>query len=283
MNGIISLNTLFPDLDWQDVKIHVAQKSGKTRPIDVFTHSFDEWQNRWNGNFHSNHCWNRPLIFSIIELPMERDRWLFGGIFNVISHKKGKKNGKDGEVYKVGLHSMGSEFIGRLKVGWTKDARSKGRKPESILADMVVAEVMPEPYVGEDFPGYAYINHDYQTLENLWSDAKQDWLSALIHCQGVYLISDIKTGMRYVGSASGEEGIWSRWATYFKTGGHANNKLLKNLLNKRGNGVDYARANFQFSLLEQASSRDSEQYIIQREVFWKNALLSRGEFGLNDN
>ena len=64
-----SIEILFPSFDWGDAKIHVAQKAGDTRPIDVFTRSFDEWQNKWNGEYHSNHCWNRKYIFSMIELP----------------------------------------------------------------------------------------------------------------------------------------------------------------------------------------------------------------------
>jgi len=87
-NTLIPLTILFPDLNWDDIKIHVAQKSPNNRPIDVFTRSFEEWQNEWNGSFHSNHCWNRQYIFSIIELPTQPDCWLFGGIFKVISHKK---------------------------------------------------------------------------------------------------------------------------------------------------------------------------------------------------
>ncbi len=164
-----------------------------------------------------------------------------------------------------------------------KNARAKGRKPESMLATMSVAEILPESYIGEEFPGYANINHSYTTLEKLWQDSKPDWMAALIHCQGVYLITDTNTGLRYVGSAYGEEGIWSRWGNYFRTGGHGNNKLLKKLLALENNGVDYARKYFQISLLEQASSRDSEQYVIKRESYWKDVLLSRSKFGLNDN
>ena len=68
---------------------------------------------------------------------------------------------------------------------------------------------------------------------------------------------------------------------YFKTGGHGNNKLLKALVNE--NSIEYVRENFQVSLLEHASSRDSEQHIIQREAYWKEVLLTRGKFGLNEN
>jgi len=283
-NQAIPIKPLFTEINWDDVKIHVAQQAGKIRPIDVFTRSFDEWQNRWNGDFHSNHCWNRKYIFSIIELPNETNHWLFGGLFRVFSHEPGKDHsGKNGIIYKVELNQQGKPFIGRLIIQWIKDARAKGRKPNSMLSNMSVAKILPESYIGDDFPGYANINHSYAILEKLWQDSKPDWVNALMHCKGVYLITDINIGLRYVGSAYGEEGIWSRWGNYFRTGGHGNNKLLKKLLTGENKGVSYARKNFLISLLEQASSRDSEQYIIKRESYWKDVLLTRSKFGLNDN
>jgi len=280
----IQIDPLFPDLDWKDVKIHVAQKSGQRHPIDAFAQNFSKWQNSWNGDHHSNHCWNRKYIFSIIEVPKKTNQWLFGGIFQVLSHTSApnSRGSKNGTIYKVDLEPQGEALIGRLIIRWKKDARAKGRKPESMLSNMSVHEILPEPYIGEDFPGYPNINHNYARLEKLWQESKPDWLTALLHCQGVYLITDIETGLRYVGSAYGEEGIWSRWNSYFQTGGHGNNKQLKLLLAQEDKGVNYARKNFQISLLEQASSRDSEQYIIQRESYWKEVLLTR-KFGLNDN
>ena len=285
MNGqVISVSILFPEVLWDTVKIHVAQKAGELRPIDIFTRDFNEWQNVWNGSYHSNNCWNRDYIFSMIELPNEPNHWLFGGIFRVISYKPAKNSkGKKCIFYKVGLDTQGESLIGRLVIHWVKDARAKGRKPDAMLPNMSVAEILPELYAGEDFSGYSNIDHSYEVLEKLWQDSKPDWLAALIHCQGVYLITDTKTGLRYVGSAYGEDGIWSRWGGYFKTGGHGNNKLLKKLLKSKPNGTDYARKNFKFSLLEQASSRDSEQYVIMREAYWKKVLMTRGKYGLNNN
>jgi hypothetical protein len=280
----IPVDILFPSLDWEEVKIHVAQRAGDIRPIDVFTRSFSEWQNDWNGAFHSNHCWNRKYIFSIIELPAQPGSWLFGGVFEVLSFRPGRsKGGKEGMIYKVDLADYGNSLIGRLVITWYKDARAKGRKSENLIDELKVAEILPERYAGEDFPGYAYIDHSYAVLEKLWKDSKPDWVSALSHCQGIYLITDVKTGMRYVGSAYGDEGIWARWNCYFNTGGHGNNKLLKQLLMSKVNSVEYARRNFKFCVLEQASSRDSEQYIIQRESYWKDVLMTRTKFGLNEN
>jgi hypothetical protein len=112
----IQINPLFPALNWDDVKIHVAQKAGQSHPIDVFAQSFDEWQNDWNGDYHSNHCWNRKYIFSIIEMPKKMNQWLFGGIFKVISHESAQINNgsKNGTTYKVELSSQGNPLIGRL-------------------------------------------------------------------------------------------------------------------------------------------------------------------------
>lgn len=285
----IPVESFFPDLPWEDFKIHVAQRSGSVRPIDVFTQDWKHWEHGWNGAWHTNNCWSRDYIFSMIELPKEQDRWIFGGVFKVLSRKKGKRKaggpnkGRDGMIYEVCLCEDGEALIGRLVIHWIKDARSKGRKPEAILDDMTVAELLPEPYIGEDFPGHANINHSYSALDRLWKESKPDWRAALENCHGVYLITDTNTGLRYVGSAYGDEGIWSRWGKYFKSGGHGGNKLLKKLLKPKSKGIEYARANFQFSLLEQASSRDSEQQVIEREGFWKGVLMTRGEFGLNDN
>lgn len=281
-NTQIPASLLFPDMDWESTKIHVAQKAGENHPIDVFVKDFKFWQNDWNGSHHSNHCWNRDLIFSIIEMPNKLNCWLFGGIFKVVSHKPEKNpDGKDCIFYEVELYKSGLALIGRLVINWEKDARAKGRKPESMLKNMSVSEILPDIYSGEDFPGHSNIDHSYETLKNLWQEMKPDWHSALAHCKGVYLITDSYTGLRYVGSAYGEEGIWSRWKTYFQTGGHGNNKLLKKHL--KALPESYAEKHLKFSLLEQASSRDSEQYIIQRESYWKKVLMTQGKYGLNDN
>ena len=109
----IEINSLFPNFDWKDAKIHVAQKAGQTHSIDIFTQSFSKWQNDWNGDHHSNHCWNRKYIFSIIELPNKIHQWLFGGIFQVISYEPAKNisDHQKGMIYKVDLKPHGKALI----------------------------------------------------------------------------------------------------------------------------------------------------------------------------
>jgi len=280
----IPLTLLFQDLEWDRFKIHVAQANYKgVRPLDVFIRSFDEWQNDWNGRYQRKNYWNREFIFSIIEMPHKPDKWLFGGIFKVISNRASPTEDSPARrLYEVEFNPTGESLIGRLIVGWKKDSRPMGRSPEhpSMLPKMTVSEILPEAYAGEDCPGYANINHPFPVIEKVWRENKPDWKAALENSRGVYLITDTKTGLRYVGSAYGDTGLWARWGAYFKTHGHGNNKLLKELIRK--NGKDYARAHFTISLLEHASSRDSEQQTIEREEFWKRTLMTVGPFGLND-
>lgn len=47
----------------------------------------------------------------------------------------------------------------------------------------------------------------------------------------------------------------------------------------KGKGKDYARQNFRFSLLEYRPMKTDDSDIVARENYWKEALLSRGEFG----
>ena len=128
--------------------------------------------------------------------------------------------------------------------------------------------------------GYDDIDLSFQELESLVRNARPDWMSALESIKGIYLISDIKTGKRYVGSAYGDQGIWSRWCAYVDSG-HGGNVELRALV------IDptlaYRRTNFRLALLEHRPSRTEDKIILDRESFWKRILLTRGEEGLNRN
>jgi len=173
----IPIDPLFPKVNWEECKIHVAQTYAHTaRPIDAFTRSFDEWQNGWNGGFQSLNYWNRQYIFSIIDIPHKENCWLFGGIFKVIDCKPGHRadNNKAGVIYKVEFDQRGKSLIGRLIIKWEKDGRIMGRNPESMLHNMFIAEILPKSYAGVDFPGYAHVNHSYASLETLWKENKPE-------------------------------------------------------------------------------------------------------------
>lgn len=104
--------------------------------------------------------------------------------------------------------------------------------------------------------------------------------AALENVKGVYLIADKSNGKKYVGSAYGDAGVWARWSCYIGTG-HGWNDELTTLIAREG--LDYARRNFRISLLEYRPAKTDDKAILEREAYWKEALLSRGQFGYNKN
>ena len=95
-----------------------------------------------------------------------------------------------------------------------------------------VVQILPKGFIG-DFPGLLAFTLDFHGLRTLVAnpEANFQWHRALSSVNGVYLILDNLTGLQYIGSASGQEGIWQRWSEYAQnqTGG---NKELKALIKK---------------------------------------------------
>jgi hypothetical protein len=256
-------------------KVHLANWNGEDQPLDVFVRSKDEWK-QWNSWRSNKDEFNRDYIFSLIDFFPEPDTWLFGGVYQVL--ERGEQN--YAHSYKVDLTDQFRPMIGRLKIGWKRSGRAKARLFEKYIEEFEVSEILKEPYSGERFCGYENINHDFDRLEAIFSNTRPDWRAALENVKGVYLIIDKSNGKKYVGSASGETGIWSRWSTYMTTG-HGYTDELTKIIDERG--LKYARVNFRLSLLEYRPMRTDDEKIIERENYWKEALLSRGEFGYNKN
>lgn len=191
---------------------------------------------------------------------------------------RGAKN--NAPSYNIKLLEDSQPFIGRLKLHLKRPGRAKAVNFENHYKNLVVVEIARKPYSGEAFPGYEQINIGFRMLETVFSTERPDWKSALENVKGVYLITDLSNGKRYVGSAYGNTGLWSRWACYIQTG-HGYNDELTRLIT--ASGKDYARQNFQFALLEYRPMKTDDVAIIEREQYWKSILLTRGEYGYNQN
>jgi hypothetical protein len=172
------------------------------------------------------------------------------------------------------------ELVGRLKVRFKRPGRARAVRLENYYGELVVSEILKECYSGERFPGYEKINHDFRELEMIVRNGREDWKAALENVKGVYVITDKTNRKRYVGSAYGDSGIWSRWACYIGTG-HGWNDEMTRLMKQEG--INYARKNFVIALLEYRSMRTDDEIIIQRESYWKEVFLSRVPFGYNKN
>jgi hypothetical protein len=184
------------------------------------------------------------------------------------------------ESYSVELTDSYKEFIGRLLIHHP-GAGTQGRAfyLENYFEEFEISQIFDKPFEGEAFCGYENIAHGFSQMEAIIRMDKLDWKTALQNVKGVYLITDRHNGKQYVGSASGESGIWSRWSCYIGTGHGWNDELTKLIIT---NGIAYAMENFQFSLLEFFSMRTDAKVIIDREQYWKKALQT-GKFGYNKN
>ena len=275
LNSILNLS----DQDIRKYKLHLAAWNGYEHPLDVFTRDRDEWKgwNKWRKNKNE---FNREYIFTLIPDYHRPGKYIFGGVFKVIERFSDYTETEVG--YKVELAEQYKELIGRLVVDFYRYQGMRGRAFifAHYIDDMTVSEITEKPYGGIDFPGYESILLQFEMLEQLVINQKQDWITALGNVKGVYVICDKSNGKKYVGSAYGDAGIWSRWSCYASTG-HGYNDDLVAVIEKEG--MEYARKNFQFSVLEVISMRADDDYVVRRESFWKDVLLTKTQFGYNKN
>jgi len=266
----IMLRDIWQVKDPTDYKLHFARHNGQNEPLDVWTRNSDEWQD-WQEYWPGKNDFNRPYVFSLMRFYHEPDIWLFGGIWKIKDRLPVK--------YVVEMTDAGGMFLGRLKLKLRYTDRGTRVRFENHYEAFEVQEILREPYSGRLFPGFDSIDISFEELEVLVRHARPDWLSALTSVKGVYMISDVLTGKRYIGSAYGMHGIWSRWTSYVATG-HGGNVELRSLVNDPT--LSYCRRAFRFSLLEYRPAATPDDLILKREAFWKDVLLSR-KHGLNRN
>lgn len=266
----IAVSKLLPIYNPCEYKIHFAVWNKIDEPLDVFVRDREEWKG-WNSWREGRDDFKRRFIFSLIRYYHQPEKWLFGGLFEVIE--------RDPTGNTVVLLDQHHEFIGRLLVHYPgPGVRGRAFLLEKHFDALKVAQILEKPFEGEAFCGYERVEHSFSQLEAIIRQSKPDWKAALENVKGVYLIVDKSNGKIYIGSAYGDSGIWSRWACYIGTGHGWNDQLTKLISAK---GLEYARENFQFSILEFRSMRTDDRAIIEREQYWKRALLTV-RFGYNN-
>jgi len=271
----IFLNQILPVKDPNAFKLHVARWNGSVQPLDVFVRDRDEWE-RWNTWRSERDEFNRPYIFALIDFYPQRDRWLFGGVYKVLEREITPR----AHSYKIELLTEGRALIGRMKLRMKSPGRSRSFKFENHYVNLIVDEILPEPYSGEPFCGFDRVHLSFSELENIVISQRPDWKAALQYAKGIYLITDESNGKRYVGSAYGGAGLWSRWECYIGTGHGHNDELVKVIAL---NGLQHARQHFRFALIEHMLPNTPDEFVLERESHWKRVLLTRGDHGYNKN
>ena len=282
-NQPIKLNDLLniSDEDIPNVKVRFMKNWGED-PLDVYLRDPREVNDT-----HLLHVTKqRPfksvgtIAITLIRMQTSDDNWLFTAARTIT--KVYDKPREDGVGYEAEDIERLRPFFGRVIVRHHKHAQTMHRRFERIKDELVVTNVLPDPFQGKPFPGYDKIYLSYEDLKRIIDNNQTDWINAFRSQKAVYLITDTSNGMLYVGSATaGRDAgmLLSRWKSYAEgvTGG---NKRLEEVVGEKG--IGHVQAHFRFSILENYNERTDDGHVLERESWWKDVLDSRAH-GYNAN
>jgi hypothetical protein len=245
-------------------KIRFMIKNPGNNPIRDYLNNPEIVATNWFG-----HKYKKKELFKLNEVGIGffrigRDRWLLVTI-KEIDEICGIKNGLNYRGKPVREYE---KYFGRLVVSYHNKATSLVRRAEPIINEISVVEILDSEYQGDEFPGYEGVILSWGDLARVIE--KREWVTALKNQKGIYVITDKSNGKHYVGSATGGEMLLQRFRNYVDNG-HGGNKELKVL------GKNYIEENFQYSILENYNESSSDEMILNRESWWKQALLSKIE------
>jgi hypothetical protein len=180
----------------------------------------------------------------------------------LMPHRDGIDKAGTCDVYDLSLYDDLSDLIGKLYIDWGPGTRAWAQRADrqnKPITELRTACKEPE------FPGFLNFFVQLSTLDRL----PPSWVATLRAAKGVYILTCPTTKEQYVGSATGEYGLWQRWQDYARTG-HGGNIALK----RRAPG------DYQVSILQVAGTDATTDDIIAMEERWKKKLQSK-EMGLN--
>lgn len=230
--------------------------------------SYWGWYGQSKRNFYPG-----QWVFSFVRMP--NDEWLMISAAEILEVPKGTRA-------KVRVLDEYKPFFGRLIIKYYKGNTFSRYvfKMEPIASAATVKEILPCLYSGREFEGYDRVHLSYSELQAIFEGKMMPtYLEALRKVNGVYCLTDWKTGKLYIGSAYGEEGVAQRWRNYLDSK-HGDNRKLIDLFNKEG--AEYFEKHFTFTLLEYFGLSYDPVKVIERENYWKECLDTRLH-GYNDN
>lgn len=276
MQGLLLKDLLrFSEEELNRVKIKFNQHNGFDNPMDLYKNNPEIVNTQWL-------FWNTKQRYfdvgqiAICLLKLSYDLWLLTTI-KLVTKDLGVSGGISFEGEEI---ERFQPLFGRVIVQYHKTSQSQGRWFASLQDELVVNQILPDCFDGDDFPGYDKVRLSFRQLEAIITRGKKDWVAALGNQKAVYLITDKHNGKLYVGSATSNTGmLLQRWSNYVNNG-HGGNKELVALVEREG--FDYVRENFQYSILENYNAKVDDHIILERESWWKETLQSR-VWGYNSN
>jgi hypothetical protein len=232
----------------------------------------------------------RPVFHTLTQIVsfygLPRNRAGFYGVYRVLGWRPAKKgptlrwcpwsrewNRTARFFYELERDTRFDSLRDRLIVDWGPGARTWVQKPKN----KPVLEIREPGRRLPPFDDYLEFSLTYAQLKDLFNheEAHGDWRAALSAVAGLYLILAETSGDLYVGSASGQEGIWGRWREYAKSG-HGGNARLRELMSRDSNYPE----KFRFSLLQVLPKTMAPHEVLRREELYKRKLGTRA-IGLN--
>ena len=204
-----------------------------------------------------------------------KDEWLFISAARIL-------NIPENDFAKVEILEKFKSLFGRVIIKYRKGNTFSRYvfNLNNLINDIVVKEILPSIYDGKKFEGYDKVHLPFKKLADIFNGKiLPTYKEALSKVKGVYCLTDKKTRNLYIGSATGEEGVYQRWYNYFDSK-HGGNIKLKKLYMKKGD--KYFEKNFTFTLLEYFNLSYDNDKIKDREQYWKECFNTINN-GYNDN
>ncbi len=210
------------------------------------------------------------FVASFVVTPRPRRATLFVGLYNVAAVRENvevdspiDRKRFTGYLYDLTLDATLGDYRRRLSIEWGAATRTWVQRADRQDKSVVAIETHDEP----PWPGFARFYVDIDEVPGLYDS----WQQVLRTVKGVYLLVDVATGERYIGSAKGEDSLLGRFLAYAENG-HGGNIELK----KRQN------ARYRVSLLEVDDLSLPDKRIEEIESIWKAKVMTR-QYGLNRN
>ena len=213
---------------------------------------------------------DKYVVVFIQDLEGGENEGRFFGVYEILGIEK-EEDGCD--FYDIEEKDGFDDLKGKIVVAWG------GASTVFIQDFKIEKEVikMNDNFWDRELISYNDIILNFLDLKEIVDRENQKWKDKLSLVYGIYLITDLKTGSLYVGSACGKNGIWGRWEEYIKTNGAGGNMKLKDLIEKDN---EYAK-NFQFSILKILPPIKKELVLLEEQNFKKK--LGKIATALNGN
>lgn len=265
----------FSETESLNVKVKFNQSDGNENPIDLYLSDSEIINSQWLF-WRTKQRYFTVGQIAICLLKLSYDRWLLTTIKKVTK----ELNVCGGINYEGEECAQYRQYFGRVIIKYHKTHQTQGMFYNTVSNDLEVLEILPSKYDGDEFVGYDKVSLTYLQLLRIIEHQKKSWIEALENQKGVYLITDKSNGKLYVGSATSDSGmLLARWSDYIANG-HGGDVRLREIVSTKG--IEYIKANFVYSILENFNARVDDHVILQRETWWKKILQSR-KFGYNGN